>query len=89
MSCVFNDKEEIKHDYKKEQSWIGTYSKAQNVIVYNGTKYETPSAFALAHIKKFNPERPGVNGWDWCKVKRGGAWIFTRDLECIHCPGKK
>ena len=86
MSCVFDDGEQIKHTYGGDD-WIGTYVRARDVI-HRIRDYDTPTAFALAHIHETNPSRASINGWDYCKVKRGSLWVDSKNLPCTFCPGK-
>jgi len=88
MSCIFANGEKIVHEYKQAGNWTGTYNKNKNVIVHNGTEYLTPTAFALAHIRETNPDRPAVNGWDFCMVQRNGKWEKINKLPCTYCPGR-
>lgn len=86
MSCVFEDGEEIKHtDKSTGNTWIGRYSRAEDAIVHNGKKFNTPTAFCLAHLRVNKPSTPSCPGWDKCYIGENKS-IF--DLPCRHCPGK-
>jgi hypothetical protein len=79
--CFISD-QLIRHNIKKRDStWIGVYNSVTNTIDYNGTKYNSLTGFATAHLRIYNPDCKSVDGWECCKYDHNGSWVSTNKFD--------
>jgi hypothetical protein len=79
--------DKIKFSYRNED-YIGTYNLATDQIIKDGISYPSLSNFGLMQVRKIEPDRKSLGGWEVCKLFRNGNWISTKNLPCTFCPGK-
>ena len=75
----------IRHIYK-DTTWYAIY--INRIIKYYETLYDSPSGFAVAHMKhineglKFYPKTTSTNGWDTCSFRNEeGEWVKLDTLR--------
>ncbi len=68
----------IRHVIKSNgDTWTGTYE-SDGGITCNDTKYGSLTAFALAHNRTVNPDRPSTDGWAECEAFVDLMWVPTK-----------
>ena len=81
LNEFLSDGQKVRHLASCNTEWVGTYSRVNNAIMYNGTSY-TLNQFARAHYEEERPDRkPGCNAWKECKVLKDSSWISIHSFS--------
>jgi len=61
--------------------WIGHYDYDNNVIIYNGKTYNSPTAFAKQHTAEITGSTGNRSGWNECSgLTQDGTWKVLKKL---------
>jgi hypothetical protein len=80
---------QIKHRLGKTDAdeWIGHYDYDNNVIIYNGKSYNTPTAFAAQHSTEITGSTTSRSGWSECYgLTQEGSWKLLKKLPKLPSP---
>jgi len=81
LNEFLSDGQKVCHLASCNTEWVGTYSRVNNAIMYNGIGY-TLNQFARAHYEEERPDRkPGCNAWKECKVLKDSSWISIHSFS--------
>ena len=85
MREYLTDKMRIRHRLANNDEWIGVYDRDQNLILYGGTNYFTPTAFANDHNVQILEGQPNKrSGWNECFAEvSAGDWKRLKTLELL------
>jgi hypothetical protein len=89
MQACFADGQQIRHRLR-ESTWIGSYNKTSNTIVYETKVFDTLHGFALAHLNAERPNRATktMNAWRECETEINGKWVSTFMLSPLESPSE-
>ena len=81
MAKCFVDGQQIRHVIGSEHVRIGTYSLAENKILFDG-QYYSLNKFGENHckLKKPNRKSANINAWLECECLINGKWVSTYSL---------
>ena len=85
MREYLTDKMRIRHRLANNDEWIGIYDRDQNLILYGGTNYFTPTAFANDHNVQILGGQPNKrSGWNECFAEvSAGEWKRLKTLDLL------